>query len=167
MKSDVALAIFELLRTNTLVRNYCNERIYPQRRAQGDQGPAVVFEIIYNGPTDTADGPSELDVVQYQFKAIAKDRDTMQKIREAIRYTLDRFSGTVADVVVQSISLIDQGEDQDDDSLEFYSLDDYSFRIQRNNNLDPSISPYQYRQRVNKAGGEVVGFDQLKQTLIQ
>lgn len=167
MISDVAPAIFELLRTNTVVRAHCAERIYPQQRAQGQQGPCVVFELIYNQPQDTADGPSDLDVMQYQIKAISSDRDVMQKIRQSIRYTLERLSDTVAGVTIQSVRLIDQGEDQDNDSKEYYSLDDYSFRIQRNNLLDESISPYQYRQRVTQAGGEVVGFNQLTETLTQ
>lgn len=164
--TDVGPAIFELLTTNTLVREYCATRVYPQLRKQGDVGDAVVYELVYNEPQDTASGPSTLDVIQYQVKSISENRDRMQRLRESIRYTLERLTATVAGVNIQSIRMIDQREDFDDNSKEFYTTDDYSFRIIRSNFTDKSISPYQYRQRVQQAGGEVVGFDILKQSLI-
>ncbi len=164
--TDVGPAIYELLTTNTLVRAYCDTRVYPQLRKQGDAGDTVVYELIFNDPQDTASGPSTLDVIQYQIKSISANRDRMQELRESIRYTLERLNATVAGVNVQSIRLIDQREDFDNESKEFYTTDDYSFRVIRSNYTDQSISPYQYRQRVETAGGEVEGFDLLKQELI-
>lgn len=162
---DAGRAIFELLTTNTTVRHYCSTRVFPNVAAKELAMPHIVYTLLYNADSATKDGPSQLDMPVYQISIFTSDaptgpngeapNDVAKLLREAVRYTLERVSGTIAGVHVQSASHIDQRDLFDEDAKAFHLSDDYQFRIIRSNLNVQGFSPYQYTTAARLAGATV------------
>ncbi len=162
---DAGKAIFELLTTNTTVRRLCGTRVFPGVMAKEVAMPAIVYTLLYNTDSATKDGPSLLDMPVYQISIFTSaaptgpngeaPNDVAKLLREAVRYTLERVSGTIAGVQLQSASHIDQRDLFDEEAKAFHLSDDYQFRIIRSNLNAQGFSPYQYTTAAQLAGATV------------
>lgn len=162
-------AIKELLQHNTLIASLCGDRIFPKIRPQNqNELPAIVYALITNEPTNVKNGPSTLDTLTYQFSMFADQSkyDDLVRLREALRFTLERISLTIAGIQVQSVALSQQRDFYEEDARLHHFADDYRFRIIRNPADQESISAYQYLQRVQNDGGEVADFNAVKSSTL-
>lgn len=122
--------IYNLL-SNSSVTNYVGTKIYPMRRLQEEDLPAITYSQISNTPTNTKDGPSLLDTERFTIHVWSKNYLTALTISNIVRTTFDRYSGTVEDVVVDSASFVDENQMYEDWSEVHHIAIDFNFRIKR------------------------------------
>lgn len=96
-------AIYYLLSNAAAVTALVSTRIYPDIAPVDAAYPFIVYSVENTLPTDTKDGVSGLDVVQFAVMIYANTYTVAQDIAGAVRTALDRTAGTFAGVEVQSI----------------------------------------------------------------
>ena len=101
-------AIYGILSANAGVTALVSTRIYPDMATQNTAFPFVVYSVQGLTPSDTKDGASKLDMVDVSIMSFAKTYAEAQDIAAACRTALDRYSGTVSGIAIDSIKLQDQ-----------------------------------------------------------
>lgn len=124
-------AIYTILTENAGVSAAVGTRVYPQVAAQGAAFPFVVYVLQDNTPSDTKSGASTLDEIRYDIVAAAETYSALSSLTERIRLALDRYTGTVADVVIDSIQFTELDVDNDPATETFVSSSEYILRIKR------------------------------------
>ena len=125
-------AIYGILSANAGVTALVSTRIYPDIATQDTAFPFVVYQIEGTAPSDTKDGVSKLDMVDFAVMAYAKTYTNAQDIASACRTALDRYSGTVNGISVDSIIFKDQQSGQmNADEHVFAVMQAYSLRQKR------------------------------------
>lgn len=129
---SIGKAIYGILSANVGVSALVGTRIYPDLAVQDTAFPFVVYQIEGTAPSDTKDGVSKLDMVDFSVMAYAKTYTSAQDIASACRTALDRYSGTVNAVNVDSIKFKDQQSGQmNADEKVFAVMQAYSLRQKR------------------------------------
>lgn len=124
-------AIYTILTENAGVSAVVGTRVYPQVAAQGAAFPFVVYVLQDNTPSDTKSGVSTLDEIRYDIVAAAETYTALSSLTERIRLALDRYSGTVSGIVVDSIQFTELDVDNDPATETFVSSSEYILRIKR------------------------------------
>ena len=124
-------AIYSILTNDSDVSALIGTRVYPQVAAQGAAFPFVVYVLQDNTPSDTKSGVSTLDEIRYDIVAAAETYSQLTDLTEKIRTALDRYSGTVEGVVVDSIQFTELDVDNDPATETFVSSSEYILRIKR------------------------------------
>jgi hypothetical protein len=96
-------AIYGILNAAAPVTGYVSTRIYPDMAPQNAEYPFIVYRLTGNLPSDTKEGASILDVVEATVEMYSKTYTQAQDIAGAVRTALDRYSGTVSGVEIDSI----------------------------------------------------------------
>jgi len=110
-------AIFQLFKDTTAITDILgagnNCKVFPMIIPQKIKLPAVAVTQIGNDPADEKNGPATLDVLRYDIDIFFRYEDdaTGKTLSDAIRTALDRFSGTKAGFVIDSIQFIDQDDE--------------------------------------------------------
>lgn len=124
-------AIYSILTTDSAVSAIVSSRVYPQIAAQGAAFPFVVYVINDITPSDTKSGVSTLDEVRYEILAISENYAEAADLNEKIRTALDRYTGTVAGVVMNSIQFTELETDYDTASETYIANSEYIIRVKR------------------------------------
>jgi hypothetical protein len=124
-------AIYTILTEDAGVSAVVGTRVYPQVAAQGAAFPFVVYVLQDNTPSDTKSGVSTLDEIRYDIVAAAETYSALSSLTERIRLALDRYSGTVSGIVVDSIQFTELDVDNDPATETFVSSSEYILRIKR------------------------------------
>lgn len=125
-------AIYGILSANAGVTALVSTRIYPDMATQDTAFPFVVYQIEGTTPSDTKDGASKMDMVDFAVMAYAKSYTNAQDIASACRTALDRYSGSMQGVTVDSITFKDQQSGQmNADEKVFAVMQAYSLRQKR------------------------------------
>ena len=124
-------AIYSILTENAGVSAIVGNKVYPQIAAQGAAFPFVVYVLQDNSPSDTKSGPSTLDEVRYDIVAAAETYADLSSLTERIRLALDRYTGTISGVLVDSIQFIDLDVDNDPATETYVSSSEYILRVKR------------------------------------
>jgi hypothetical protein len=124
-------AIYSILTTDSAVSAIVSSRVYPQIAAQGAAFPFVVYVINDITPSDTKSGVSTLDEVRYEILAISENYAEAADLNEKIRTALDRYTGTVAGVVIDSIQFTELETDYDTASETYIANSEYIIRVKR------------------------------------
>lgn len=124
-------AIYSILTNDSDVSALIGTRVYPQVAAQGAAFPFVVYVLQDNTPSDTKSGVSTLDEIRYDIVAAAETYSQLTDLTEKIRTALDRYTGTVEGVVVDSIQFTELDVDNDPSTETFVSSSEYILRIKR------------------------------------
>lgn len=124
-------AIYDILVNDADVNAIVSGRIFPQIAAQGAAFPFAVYVLQDTSPSDTKSGVSTLDEVRYDIVAAAETYAEASDLTEKIRLALDRYTGTVAGVVIDSIQFIDLDVDNDPDTETYVSSSEYILRVRR------------------------------------
>jgi hypothetical protein len=80
--------------------------IYPEIAPQNAANPCIVYSESTGEFSDTKDGVSHLDSNIIQVDVYANTIATRNAIGSRVRTLLDRYSGTVNGVVIQSIQML-------------------------------------------------------------
>ena len=124
-------AIYSILTNDSDVSAIIGTKVYPQIAAQGATFPFVVYVLQDNSPSDTKSGVSTLDEIRYDIVAAAETYTELSSLTERIRLALDRYTGTVEGVVIDSIQFIDLDVDNDPATETYVSSSEYILRIKR------------------------------------
>ena len=124
-------AIYSILTSTSAVSAIVGTRIYPQIAAQGAAFPFVVYVLQDTSPSDTKSGVSTLDEVRYDIIVASENYAEASDLTEKIRTALDRYSGTVAGVVIDSIQFIDLDVNNDPGTETYLTSAEYIIRVKR------------------------------------
>lgn len=124
-------AIYNLLRTDSDITNLVSSRIYPQIASQGADFPFIVYLLVDVDPSDTKSGVSTLDQSRYDIVVASKTYSEVSTITELVRSRLDRYSGTVESVVIDSIQFQSVDADNDPATETYVTSSEYIIRIKR------------------------------------
>jgi hypothetical protein len=124
-------AIYGILSANAGVTAICSTRIYPDVAAQGSEFPFVVYNITRLAASDTKSGVSTLDEERYDINCVSSSYAQAIGLSEAVRGALDRYSGTVNGVAVQSIQFTDFETSFDDDNDVYVAVVEVVIRVKR------------------------------------
>ena len=124
-------AIYSILTADSDVNAIVSGRVYPQIAAQGAAFPFVVYVINDLTPSDTKSGVSTLDEVRYEVLAIAETYAEAADLNEKVRTALDRYTGTVSGVVVDSIQFTELETDYDPAAEVYIANSEYIIRVKR------------------------------------
>jgi len=124
-------AIYSILTTDSAVSAIVSSRIYPQIAAQGAAFPFVVYVMQGTDPSDTKSGVSTLDEVRYDMVVASETYAEASDLTNKIRTALDRYTGTVAGVVIDSIQFIGMDADNDPGTETFLTSTEYIIRVKR------------------------------------
>lgn len=98
--------IYGILSADVTLTGYVGTRIYPEVAPNGAENPCIVYSESTPEFSDNKDGVSKLDtnVIQVDvYSSTASERNT---IAARVRTLLDRYSGTVNGIYIQSIRMI-------------------------------------------------------------
>ena len=98
--------IYSRLSTDGSITAYIGTKIYPDITPQNVQYPFVVYTITNSLPVDYKDGQSNLEEITLQEDVYTQSYDDTQDLANLIRNRLDRFTGTVEGVEVQTIKYV-------------------------------------------------------------
>ena len=98
--------IYSRLSTDGYITAYIGTKIYPDITPQNVQYPFVVYTITNSLPVDYKDGQSNLEEITLQLDVYTQSYDDTQDLANLIRNRLDRFTGTVEGVEVQTIKYV-------------------------------------------------------------
>jgi len=104
-------------------------KTYPMRAKQGQAAPYMVYTVISDRPTDTKEGPSELDVKRVQIDTYAATYAECMTLMASVRSTIDRYRGTVQSVVVDKIVFENEQDFYDNEAELYRRSQDYFIRI--------------------------------------
>ena len=124
-------AIYSILTSDSDVSAIVGTRVYPQIAAQGAAFPFVVYLINDITPSDTKSGVSTLDEVRYEVLAVSETYAEAADLNEKVRTALDRYTGTVAGIVVDSIQFTELETDYDDKAEVYIANSEYIIRVKR------------------------------------
>lgn len=124
-------AIYGILSANAGVTAICSTRIYPDVAAQGSEFPFVVYNLTRLAASDTKSGVSTLDEERYDLNCVSSSYAQAIGLSEAVRGALDRYSGTVNGVNIQSIQFTDFETNFDDDNDVYVAVVEVVIRVQR------------------------------------
>jgi hypothetical protein len=128
---ETGKAIYKLLKDSTDVGAICADRIYPELAQQDVDAPFVVYTVTDTTPSDTKNSTSKLDTARVELYCVSDDYEQSMDLGIAVRTSLDRQSGTISGVEVQSIDF-DTSDIQFDADQRVYVLEQtYDVRIQR------------------------------------
>ena len=98
--------IYNRLSTDGDILAYVGTKIYPDIVPQNVQYPFVVYTIVNSLPVDFKDGQSNLEEITLQIDVYTQSYDDTQDLANLIRNRLDRFTGTVEGIDVQTIKYV-------------------------------------------------------------
>lgn len=124
-------AIYSILTSDSDVNAIVGTRVYPQIAAQEAAFPFVVYVLQNVDPSDTKSGVSTLDEVRYDIIVASENYAQASDLTEKIRTALDRYSGTVAGVVIDSIQFIDLDVNNDPGTETYLTNTEYIIRVKR------------------------------------
>ena len=99
----IGKVIYGRLSTDVAVTGVCGLNIYPDIAPQNVQYPFIVYTIINSIPVDFKDGQSNLEEISVQLDVYTNNYETTQTLSNAVRNRLDRFTGTLNSVNIQTI----------------------------------------------------------------
>ena len=98
----IGKALYGKLSATAAVTALVSTRIFPDMATQDATYPFIVYTNDATQPTDVKDGASPLDVVTMSVMIYSNSYSQAQDIAAAVRTALDRMTGTVQGVTVQS-----------------------------------------------------------------
>lgn len=122
-------AIYSILSSDSDVSAIVGTRIYPQIAAQGASFPFLVYVLQGTTPSDTKSGVSTLDEVRYDIVVASETYAEASDLTNKVRTALDRYTGTVAGVVIDSIQFIDLDVDNDPATETYVTSSEYIIRV--------------------------------------
>tara|TARA_R100000750_G_C2321353_1_gene86456 strand:+ start:408 stop:812 length:405 start_codon:yes stop_codon:yes gene_type:complete len=109
----IGAAIYSVLANDSDVGALVSTRIYPNVAVQKSAFPFVVYQTTGVDPNDTKEGVSTVDGNSFDTLCFADTYTEAVDLATKARVALDRYSGTVAGIEVQSIQYESSDEDFD------------------------------------------------------
>lgn len=128
----IGKVIYGKLSQESTVVAIVGQKIYPDLTPQDVQYPFCVYTIVNSTPVDFKDGQSNLEEVQFQIDCYTQSYDTTQELANNVRNSLDRFTGTVNGIDVQTIKYMASDSQVYNPTLNVYWMSvDFMARMKR------------------------------------
>jgi len=128
----IGKVIYGKLSQESTVVAIVGQKIYPDLTPQDVQYPFCVYTIVNSTPVDFKDGQSNLEEVQFQIDCYTQSYDTTQELANNVRNSLDRFTGTVNGIDVQTIKYMSSDSQVYNPTLNVYWMSvDFMARMKR------------------------------------
>lgn len=95
-------ALRSVLIADSDVTDLVSSRIYPEHRQQGNDLPAVVYQLVNTESQNSVGGHASLTRATMSFDSIAVNYGGAKTLAEKVRQALMDYSGTSEGVVVSS-----------------------------------------------------------------
>ena len=95
-------ALRSVLIADSDVTDLVSSRIYPEHRQQGNDFPAIVYELVNTDPQNSTGGHTSLTRAFMSYDCIATSYGAAKTLAEKVRQALMDYSGTSEGVVVSS-----------------------------------------------------------------
>jgi hypothetical protein len=125
----IGKAIYNLLSNDATVSGYVSNRIYPFMAIEQVVAPYIVYTQETLEPHNIKDGVSPLDVITYHVEVWHENPETVKVLADAVRDVLDRYSGTVQSLNIQSVKYNDEEFGYADADRIFLIMQSYTFRL--------------------------------------
>lgn len=128
----IGKVFYNRLITDAAITGICGLNIFPDIAPQNGTYPFVVYTMISSTPVDFKDGQSNLEEIDVQLDIYGNNYDTIMDLNNKIRNRLDRFSGIVEGVSVQTITY--KGSDSNvynADINVYWTSSDYNAKMKR------------------------------------
>lgn len=122
-------AIYSILTNDSDVSAIVGTRVYPQIAAQGASFPFVVYVLQALEPSDTKSGVSTLDEIRYDLVVASETYAQASDLTNKVRTALDRYTGTVEGVVIDSIQFVDLDVDNDPATETYVTSSEFIIRV--------------------------------------
>lgn len=130
MSAEPGKAIYSLLSNDVTVTGLVSTRIYPNQLPNQATYPAIIYSQVSEEFDSSKDGPIPTGIFTYQFDIYASTYPAAQNIANAIKSTLDWYTGTVAGKNVSRIKKGDESDDVwEDDKELIHVVQNYSIRL--------------------------------------
>lgn len=128
----IGKVIYGRLSTDAAITGVCGTNIFPDIAPQNVQYPFMVYTIINSTPVDFKDGQSNLEEINVQVDVYTNNYETTQTLANNVRNRLDRFSGSVNDVTVQTITYVSSDSQVYNADLNVYWMSiDFNAKMKR------------------------------------
>jgi len=128
----IGKVIYGKLSQESTVVAIVGQKIYPDLTPQDVQYPFCVYTIVNSTPVDFKDGQSNLEEVQFQIDCYTQSYDTTQELANNVRNSLDRFTGSVNGIDVQTIKYMSSDSQVYNPTLNVYWMSvDFMARMKR------------------------------------
>ena len=114
-----AAIINNILKADANVTAAVSTRIFPVIAPQGTQTPFIVHIQTDNQPHGSKTSPSTWDAAHVEIFVVHENMDTVEDIAETVRLALDRYTGTVSGIEVNSVEYLDENPNFDMESGRF------------------------------------------------
>lgn len=139
------LAIYNILSNDADVSALVGARIFPNVAKNSTSFPFIIYDVKNEGPQDTKDGVSTLDVDNVMVSVYSKTYAEASDLALKIRTALDRVKGTFGGVEIQSIQYDgynDLFDDNTSDEGVYRKALDFNVRIINTNVAQPFLNFY-------------------------
>ena len=128
----IGKVIYGRLSTDEAITGVCGTNIFPDIAPQNVQYPFVVYTIVNSTPVDFKDGQSNLEEINVQVDVYTNNYETTQTLANNVRNRLDRFTGTVNNVSVQTITYVSSDSQVYNADLNVYWMSiDFNAKMKR------------------------------------
>jgi hypothetical protein len=121
-------SIYNLLSNDANVSAIVGTKIFPYLAVDNIAYPYIVYSNNDSEFTDTKDGKSTLDIASYDIEIYSETITELSDLTTKVRNALDRYSGTVEGIDIQSIKYNAQDYGYADEDRVFIMIQSYSIR---------------------------------------
>jgi hypothetical protein len=121
--------IYNILSNDANVSATVGTKIFPSLGIENIAYPYIVYEMVNLDPTDTKDGVSCLDTEEFEIEIYTKNPSDMSTLGTDVRNALDRYTGTVEGINIQSIKYNAENSGYTDGDRIYLKMQSYSIRI--------------------------------------
>jgi len=120
--------IRNILVNDTDVNAIVGSKVFPMMASDDISYPYIVIEKEGHETSDTKDGKSCLDIIEYQIYMFSETNAEISDLGIKVRNALDRYSGTLEGLEIQSVKFTDEELQYSDNDRVFGLGQSYSFR---------------------------------------
>jgi len=106
-------------------------KIFPVYADEKEEPPFTVASITGNNPNYCKDLPSRMDEVSFRLVTYSKEYYQMDTIDNALRFAIDGYKGTSADITLQGVRLVNQQDLQVEGKDLMARASDYIAQVKR------------------------------------
>jgi hypothetical protein len=101
-------AVYSLITSDAAIVNAVSSRVYPQTIPQTVLLPSIRYNLISSGREHNTVLAEDMVEARFQIDVISGTYKQVRQVAEVVRLALDKYSGTVGNVTIQCIHLINE-----------------------------------------------------------
>lgn len=120
--------IYNILSNDSDVSGVISTKIYPSLAVEDVAYPYISYNQEGHEFSDAKDGKSQLDIISYDIEIYSETLSELNDLGIKVRNALDRYSGTVEGIEIQSVRYTNESYVYNDIDRVFNKTQTYSFR---------------------------------------